>query len=157
MLGSSAILLPKKRHYVIETLASHYGHTHDPAHLEKTRQVLAQQCPEYLAAYDVVLQRRSAHMFNMFLMRRDLADSYCEWLFSVLFALEKEIDMQGMTAFEARLCGRISELLLDVWIEKNHLPYKEIGYIHMEPVHWGKKILSFLKAKFGNKKYGSSF
>ena len=34
------VILPKKRNYYIESLASHYKHTHDIEHLELTREIL---------------------------------------------------------------------------------------------------------------------
>ena len=157
LLEQAPVVLPKKRRYYIETLASHYGHTHDPEHLIKTRAVLSKLQPDYTEAFDRVLKRRSAHMFNMFLMRRPVADAYCEWLFPILFALENEVDVSKLSRFDARLFGRISELLLDVWLEQTGYTYKEIPFLYMESVNWPKKIGSFLGAKFGRKKYKQSF
>lgn len=157
LLDRAPIILPKKRHYYIETLASHYGHTHDPVHLQKTRKILEKIEPEYMEAFDRVMKRRSAHMFNMFVMQRPLADAYCTWLFRILFALEEEIDPSLMSRFDARLFGRVSELLLDVWLEKNGYDYVEIPFLYMEPVNWSRKIRSFLQAKFGRKRYDQSF
>ena len=57
----------------------------------------------------------------------------------------------------ARLFGRISERLLDVWIRTNKYDYKEIKVINMENTNWLKKGTSFLRAKFGGKKYEKSF
>ena len=34
---------------------------------------------------------RTGHRFNMFIMRRDLLDAYCEWLFDILFELENRL------------------------------------------------------------------
>ena len=62
-----------------------------------------------------------------------------------------------LSRFDARLFGRISELLLDVWLEQTGYTYKEIPFLYMEPVNWPKKIGSFLGAKFGRKKYKQSF
>ena len=70
------------------------------------------------------MNRKSAHMFNMFIMKKNLADEYCKWLFSILSKLEKMIDITEYDSFQARLFGRVSELLLDVWIEKNNVKYK---------------------------------
>lgn len=79
---------------------------------------------------------------------KTLADEYCVWLFNILFQLEKEIDLSKLPAFDARLFGRVSELLLDVWIEKHHYAYKEIKMIQLGNENWPQKIKYFLAAKF---------
>ena len=96
-------------------------------------------------------------MFNMFIMKKDIMDKYCEWLFDILFELEKRVDTSQYDNFHARFYGRVSELLLDVWLNKNGYQYKEVPVLNMEKVNWFKKGTSFLKAKFFGKKYGKSF
>ena len=113
--------------------------------------------PDYLTTFDNRMKMTHAHMFNMFIMKKELADQYCEFLFDVLFELENNLDISDYDAFQARLYGRISELLLDVWLDKNNLSYKEVSVIHMEKINWLKKGLSFLSAKFRGKKYKGSF
>ena len=61
---------------------------------------------------------------NMFIMKRDNFDKYCEWLFYILFELEKETDLTGYTASEARIYGYLSERLLNVWVKQNNLKLK---------------------------------
>ena len=90
-------------------------------------------------------------------MKKELLDLYCNWLFDILFELEKRCDPKQYDNFHARYLGRISELLLDVWINTNKLNYKEVKVIDIEKVNWLKKGWSFLKAKFVGKKYGKSF
>lgn len=157
ILGTTDVVLPKRRNYYIETIYSHYAHTADGSHLDKTRKIIEKKCPEYLRFFDKVMKSRGAHMFNMFIMKKELADRYCEWLFDILFELEKAIDTSGMTAFEARACARIPEMLLDVWITKNDISFKEISYVHMEPINWRKKLTGFMKAKFFGVKYSESW
>lgn len=157
LLKNTDIILPVKRHYVIETVGNHYAHTHYKKDLDKTRVVLAKIYPEYLKAFDRHMRSTSGHMFNMFIMKKELADAYCEFLFTVLQQLRKMVDFRSYDAFQARLFGRISELLLDVWIQTNHLTYKEVPVISMEPVPWLKKGTAFLEAKFFGKKYKGSF
>ncbi len=151
------IILPKKRRYYIENLYSHYAHTHYAEHLDYTREIIKKKCPGYLPAFDLVMKRTYGHMFNMFIMSRTKCDAYCSWLFPILEELEKKIDVKKYDAFQARLFGRVSELLLDVWLEKNQYAYQEIPVINMEPVNWMHKGISFLQAKFSGKKYDSSF
>ena len=74
----------------------------------------------------------------------------------ILFALEKEIDITQMSAFDARLFGRVSELLLDVWLKKNDIKYVETDFVQIGNENWGKKIKSFLSAKFTGRKYDRS-
>ena len=150
------IIVPCKRNYYIDTIWKHYMHTHDISHLEKTKSIIEHDYPEFLDAFDKVMKRTWAHVFNMFLMKRELADQYCTWLFDILFKLEPEIDLEGLSSFDARLFGRVSELLLDVWLEKNGYQYKEIGFVQMGDENWTKKILSFLRAKFLGTKYSQS-
>lgn len=157
LLNDVDILLPKKRKYYIENLYDHYKHTMHIEPLDETRKIIEEQCPEYLVEFDKLHKRTSAHMFNMFIMKKEYLDKYCEWLFKILFELEKRIDPKQYDAFHARYLGRISELLLDVWINTNKLTYKEVKVIDMQNVNWLKKGKAFLKAKFTGKKYGESF
>ena len=68
-----------------------------------------------------------------------------------------KLDISKYDAFHARFFGRVSELLLDIWINTNNLKYKEVKIIDMEKINWMKKGFSFLKAKFINTKYEKSF
>lgn len=157
LLMQTDVILPKRRNYYIETIYSHYTHTFDGTQLDKTRAIIGKKCPDYLDAFDKVMKSRGAHMFNMFIMKKELLNKFCAWLFDILFELENEIDTSNMSAFEARLFGRISEMLLDVWIKRNHIKYKEIGYVHMEPLSWKNKIVGFLRAKYMGRKYSASW
>lgn len=150
------IILPQKRRYYIETIWSHYQHTHDISHLERTRIIIEKRSTEYLPAFDKIMKRTWAHMFNMFIMKKELLDAYCSWMFPILFELEQQVDLRNLSTFDARLFGRVSEFLLDVWIEKNGYTYKEIKMIQIGDENWPKKIWSFLMAKFFGKKYSQS-
>ena len=157
LLEKVDIILPKIRKYYIENLYDHYKHTMYIETLDETRKIIEEQCPEYLKEFDKLHKRTSAHMFNMFIMKKEYLDKYCTWLFNILFELEKRIDPKQYDSFHARYLGRISELLLDVWINTNNLKYEEIKVIDMQNVNWLKKGIAFLQAKFTGKKYGKSF
>lgn len=157
LLEKYDIILPKKRKYYIETIYSHYSHTHYGEHLDETRDIISRYCSEYIKEFDVVMKRTNAHMFNMFIMKKELADEYCEWLFLILGELEKRVNIENYDSYQARLYGRVSELLLDVWLEHKKLIYKEIQYMHMERINWLDKGIKFLNAKFTLKKFEKSF
>ena len=157
ILENTDIVLPKKRKYYIENLYDHYKHTMFIEPLDETRKIIEEKYPEYIEEFDKLQKRTSAHMFNMFIMKKEILNDYCNWLFDILFELEKRIDVGQYDSFHARFFGRISELLLDIWINKNKINYKEVKVIDMQNVNWFKKGLAFLKAKFTGKKYGKSF
>lgn len=157
LLENSEVIVPKRRKYYIETLYSHYDHTFDGSHLDLARKMIEMKNPEYLSSFDKVMKQRSGYMFNMFIMKKELADDYFSWLFPILDSMYESIDLSALTDFEARLFGRVSEILFNVWLDKNDLKIKEIPFMYMEKVDLFKKGMSFLMAKFFGKKYGQSF
>ncbi len=164
LLEKYKVLVPKKRHYYIETVYNHYSHTFSQEQLDETRKILADSYPEYVFSWDKVMKGRSIYIFNMFIMNREMVDSYCTWLFDILGELEKHIDISSMTAFEKRYAGRISERLFNVWLDHekecgnlNKNDICEFPYLYLVEVVWPRKIKSFLMAKLFHKKYEKSF
>ncbi len=164
LLGRYRVFVPKKRNYYIETLYSHYAHTHYGSQLDEARLIIQEKHPEYLATYDEVVGRKYGYMFNMMILRRDLFREYCIWLFDILFELEKRVDVSELTYFQGRFYGRVSEILFNVWLEYQMRSgrlkpeqIREFPFIYMERIDWLRKGTSFLKAKFLGKKYETSF
>lgn len=158
------VFVPKKRRYYIETLYSHYAHTHYAEHLDVTRKIIQMKYPQYLKSFDRVMKQTYGHMFNMFIMKREMMDSYCTWLFDILFELERKIEIDTLSVFQQRCFGRISEIIFNVWLdyqleskELQHDRIKEFGWEYMEPVNFLKKMKAFLAAKFMGKRYKGSF
>lgn len=151
------VILPKQQKYYIENLYDHYAHTHKQEHLLALKEVLEEKTPEYLDEFEALKKRTSAHMFNMFIMKRELLNDYLSWMFDILFELEKRLDFERMSAFEARMMGRLSELMLDMYIRKNNIDYAELPCIYMEKIDLFAKVTGFLKAKFFGKSYDKSF
>lgn len=147
LMEKTDILLPRKRHYYIETNYSQYVHAHHEEDLTATKALLAEVCPEYLTAWDKTMQQRNGHRFNMFLMRRPLFESYCAWLFDILFRLEARLDISSYSPKDQRVFGYVAERLMDVWVETNGISYKECPVVNLERQYWGKKIYSFISRK----------
>lgn len=156
-LVHAPVVLPRKRYYGIETIESHYGHTFDAAHLAIAREAIGSRSPEILPAFDAHMEKRSAHIWNMAIMRRDVLDQWCSWLFPILDEIDSAIDYRGMTPFESRVVGRLSERLLDPWLDYTGWGRGELPVKSLEKTNWVQKGGSFLKAKFIGKKYTESF
>lgn len=147
ILADTDVVLPKPRNYFIETNYSQYVHAHHAEDLDTTREIISEMYPEYLKAYDASMKRTTGHRFNMFIMRRDLADAWCTWLFDILFELEKRLDISQYSKNDARVFGFVGERLLDVWIETNDIKYKELPCVFMEDQNRLKKGSAFVLRK----------
>ena len=146
-LKDAEILLPKPRHYWIETNYSQYAHAHHEEDLVQTRKILQEKYPEYIPAYDQSMGQRSGHRFNMFVMRKSLLDEYCGWLFDILFDLEKRLNISSYSQNDQRVFGFVGERLLDVWIRAKGLVFKELPYVFLENQNWVSKAARFVKRK----------
>ena len=151
LLTKYDVILPKKRNYYIETNYSHYIHAHHQEPLDKTREIIRTNYPQYLSKYDQIMKRRKAHMFNMFIMKRDAFESYCTFIFGVLGKLEKNINLTGYSTQEKRVFGYISELLMDVWLETNTFRYSELNWGQLGGKKNIKKAIYLIKRKIGIK------
>ena len=148
LLKENDFIVPKKRHYYIESNESHYIHAHQKEPLEVTKRIIKEKYPEYNNAFTKVLRSSSGHYFNMFIAKWDLMDQYSTFLFGVLEDVRKEINIESYSKNEQRALGFISELLLDTWLETNHVKYKEVKVVFQEHQNWLVKGGNFLKRKF---------
>ncbi len=166
-LGNVKVFVPKKRWYWIETLHSHYAHTHYASQLDETRRIIEERYPEYIGSFDKAVKQRWGYMFNMMIMEQKEFSAYCSWLFDILFELKNRIGKEAeenLDKFQGRFYGRISEIIFNVWLEEQKktgklkdTEIKEIPLIHMEDINWWKKGGAFLRAKFKGEKYSGSF
>ncbi len=148
LLETADVIVPVPRVYLIETNYTQYIHAHHAADLDTARQVIADRCPAYLEAYDLVMKRRWGRRFNMFIMRREPFCRYSAWLFDILFELERRLDTAGYTERDLRVFGYVAERLMDVWLEKEQLRMRQLPVLCLESQHWPRKILTFLGRRF---------
>lgn len=141
-------IVPTKRNYYIETVRSHYEHAHYKKDLDEVESIIKEHFPEYEASFSKVMNSRSLYICNMFVMKKKDFHAYCEFLFDLLFELEKRIDISHYSLYDARIYGFLSERLFNVWLMKHiEINRKEIPIIQLEPINWVKKIYSFFKRK----------
>ncbi len=146
LLKKSPVIVTKKRHYYIETVYSQFVHAHGKEGMDTLREVFKDNYPEDLALFDRCMNRRSLHLYNMFIMRKDIFEDYCSFLFDLLKKTEERLGDAD------RMYGFLGERLLDVYLTKKHLSYQELPVLHTEPINWPKKIIRFIQRKYGTGK-----
>ena len=124
----------------------------------KLKNEIAQRSRKDLGSLKKIFERTNGYnACNMFVMKYDFFCTYCEWLFDILFQVEKEIPWRCYEGNQRRVMGFFGELLLSVYfdankIRKNCIPkvfFSEnkgrndslIVYLFKDI---GKRILSFL-------------
>lgn len=98
-----------------------YEKRHIIKDLRITKEIILKDYPDFIPAFDQVMEKKEIFPCNMFVMRRDLFNTYMAWLFHILFELEKRTDTSGYDPYQMRLYGFISERLFDVWLTKNNV------------------------------------
>lgn len=148
LLQQYDVILPKKRNYYIETVRSQYEHAHNKRDLDEVENIIKEKYPEYIKAFEKVMNSRKLYIYNMFAMKKSLFDEYCAWLFDILFTLENRIDISDYDKYNARVFGFLSERLFNIWLEKKSLKVKTINVVFLEKINWIKKIYKFMKRKY---------
>lgn len=122
ILAYNDIILPEQFYWKYHDVKSGYT---AGAGFEKDLNIIAdiigELFPEYLEEYIKILKEDRASYCNMFITSRKQFDNYCEWLFIILFEAERRIDISEYSNSEKRIYGYISEILLNVWVNKNKL------------------------------------
>lgn len=113
--------------------------------LDTLYKIMGQLYPEYQPALKKVYQSNKVHMLNMFIMKKELFNKYCEWLFSILSEMEKSINRY-------RVLGAMGEFLLDTYIITNQLKFIEKPIIELERVSFFKKVKNRLSRMLFSKR-----
>src|SRR5574344_482289 len=116
ILDNYNIILPCKKHLFFENIRTNYKQQHYVKDLDRCGEILKKLHPEYSNIYDATMNSKNMYICNMFIMPFDLFNEYCEWLFPILFKLEKETDLTSYSVLQKRIYGFLSERLFNVWI-----------------------------------------
>jgi len=84
--------------------------------------------------YKKVLENLNfGHMFNMFICSRKIMDSYCEWVFPILFQTFAELSLLIRNSYQLRAMGFLAERLFNLWIFLNlnyKIKFSPVLYLH---------------------------
>lgn len=104
--------------------------------------------PDYLSDFDQFFSENRCCLFNMLFCKSELFDAYCSWLFSILFELEKDVDLSVLDPYRRRLYGFLGERLLNVWVMHQHLKVRYLPVVNTESSF--KQECVFLRRRITN-------
>lgn len=124
-------ILPQARK-LRHTVKEHFKRYHDVKDLELLETIIREKYPEYVDAFDAVLQGKLLYANNMFILKDHHYQRFMEWWFDLLFEFEKRTGMEKYVGYQKRIMGFIAERLLTVWFKKNQLHCKELRLIYFK-------------------------
>jgi len=110
------IFLPKKEIFN-KSVYEQYKNVHIVEHLDKLLEIIASEYPEIYPYYERKIKKgNKIYPLNMFIMKKKYFFEYSEFIFDVLFKLEKKIKIP-LDTYQKRVFGFLSERMMLPFIE----------------------------------------
>jgi lipopolysaccharide biosynthesis glycosyltransferase len=97
------------------TLREQFRKEHNISDLDDCLSYIAQKYPK-VAEFNKTLDQKSGYFYNMSIMRRDIFDKYCEFLFDVLGNFDRTHDITDYDIQQYRVDGFLAERLTNIYI-----------------------------------------
>lgn len=110
------IILPQKTTFKLNAY-DYYKKKHIISDLDTVIDIIKRDYPQYTKACDKVLARKDCYICNMFIMKKNLFNEYCSWLFDILQKAESQIDLKGRDPYQRRAFGFLGERLLNIFVQ----------------------------------------
>jgi hypothetical protein len=143
LLKKYDIILPVARHWRVSN-TQQYGEYHIAKDWEMLRQIIKERSPQYIPAFEKTMDHSNKSVgYNMFITHWKHFDAYSEWLFDILFEVERRVPPID-DPIQSRIYGYMSERLINVFCENYHLRIKNIPLIMpLDDYHRSLNICNF--------------
>ena len=128
LLHKYDIILPVARHWRVSN-TQQYGEYHIAKDWEMLRQIIKERSPQYIPAFEKTMDHSNISVgYNMFITHWEHFNDYSEWLFDILFEVERRVPPID-DPIQSRIYGYMSERLINVFCDHHHLRIKHIPLI----------------------------
>lgn len=129
-LRTKKIIIPKKSYRNPENpkLYKNRDKSTQEIQLVKLEEYINKHFPEYMPSFRKYTYGNRISWGNMFISSKEIYDKYCEWVFPLLFDLEKQLEQENL--LYPRLMGFFAEILLCVWVDHN-FKKRDIKYCYV--------------------------
>ncbi len=132
-----------KKYKFKTSIKEYYAINHIASDLSKVEDAIENLYPEYMDSYNKIMNGKDSSMCNMLILKKNDFDMYCEWLFNILFYVERKINLCKRSDYQKRVFGFLSERLQNVWMDKNKIKCKELPIYFYEESQIMSKLKSF--------------
>lgn len=141
------LIVPTKTKQGNVSVYDYYSQEHYASDMDLVLEVIKQKYPsDYEIAEKELKNNSQMFIGNMLIANKQVFDAYAEWLFNILFEVEKSIQLEVLKrdAYQQRVYGFLAERLMGVFIATHKdLKVKQLPVIFVEE---DKK--KYLKYKF---------
>lgn len=124
LLDRYPVLIPKKD-YCDESIYESYARDHHEKDLLNTFEIIRDNYDNsFVESFIKTANGNRITLCNMFVMPWETFCEYCEFLFHVLFELEKKTDLSNYDTYQKRIYGFIGERLLNVFLNRENAGFK---------------------------------
>ena len=124
------IVLPKAV-VLLNTVETEFLKYHNGQDLISMRSILGELHPQYLPSWDKFMGGNTMHLFNMFITTPILFNSYCKWLFELLFRFDELDRVARPNIYQGRIDGFLAERLLNVYVMHHALRVRQIPIVYI--------------------------
>lgn len=147
LLQKYDIILPVARHWRVSN-TQQYADYHIAKDWEMLRQIITERSPQYIPAFEKTMDHSNKSVgYNMFITHWKHLDAYSEWIFDILFEVERRVPPID-DPIQCRIYGYLSERLINVFCEHHrfrimHVPLimpldeydKEMNISHLHAIY----------------------
>lgn len=128
---------------------TYYGNAafHHAEDLQLLSGIIDELFPEYMCAFEKYMSGTKMYPCNIFIMKKQLFNDYCNWLFKILSEYDNRSGQKNYTGQEARVNGYLAERLLGVyytWLLENN----KVKSLELQRIDFQLNTVKYVKRKF---------
>ncbi len=121
---SDGFFLFDKYHQPI-SLKNDYSWVHSANDWQICKSVVTDLFPDYIESFNYCEAQNYYSPYNVFIARKDFVMQYCNWLFPILFNIEKRVEIPE-NKYQARVLAFLAERLFNIYLYKNNIKKIEL-------------------------------
>ncbi len=130
------LILPCKTKRTSTSLYDYYSKEHFASDMDLVLDIIKQKYPsDYQIAVSELKENSQMYRGNMLIAKKQVFDLYAEWLFNILFEVEKQIHAEVLKRdnYQQRVYGFLAERLMGVFVATHkNLKVKELPMLFIE-------------------------